>query len=134
MLIWQKRGEFVLGSDFKAWMFTVARFRTMAYWRDQKRRKESSMPDELLNQLADQAEEDGFEGIDRRYQHLLDCIQVLSPEDRGLVLRRHLSGMNPGKLAKELGRSSNSVRVSLHRVRSLLKNCIERKVRMETGS
>jgi len=131
MLIWQKRGEFELGSDFKAWMFSVAHFRTMAYWRDQKRSKESSMPDELLNQLADQAEESGFEGIDRRYQYLLDCIQILNPQDRGLVLRRHASGMNPGKVAKELGRTSNSVRVSLHRVRSVLKTCIERKVRME---
>ncbi|MBT8043520.1 MAG: sigma-70 family RNA polymerase sigma factor [Verrucomicrobiae bacterium] len=133
MLVWQKRREFEIGSDFKAWMFSVARFQAMAYWRDEKRRKEKSLPDELLDQLADQAEQDGFEGIDQRYQYLLECIQMLSPQDRGLVLRRHMSGMNPGKLARELGRTSNSVRVSLHRVRSALKNCIERKINKKTS-
>lgn len=28
--IWQKREEFTVGTNFKAWMFTVARFKVMA--------------------------------------------------------------------------------------------------------
>lgn len=130
MVIWQKRAGFEPGSDFKAWMFSIARFQVMAYWRDQKRRRESTIPDSLLNQLADQAATEGFEGIEERYHHLGECIQALRPEDRGLVLRRHLAGATPGQLADELGRTSNSVRVSLHRIRNILRHCLQRRAKM----
>lgn len=134
MVIWQKRGDFELGTDFKAWMFSVARYRIMAYWRDEKRRKVSALPEELLHKLADQVEEEGFAGIDQRYQYLGECIQTLRPEDRGLVLRRHLSGVTPGQLAQELGRTSNSVRVSLHRIRAILRHCIRRRANLVEGT
>lgn len=133
MLVWQKRGDFELGTDFKAWMFSVARFRVLAYWRDQERRRESSMSEELLNQLADQACAEGFEGIDRRYHFLGECIEGLRPEDRGLVLRRYLAGATPARLAEELGRTSNSVRVSLHRIRGILRHCIRRRAELAEG-
>lgn len=133
MVIWQKRGDFELGTDFKAWMFSVARYRVMAYWRDMKRRHESALPEELLNKLADDAVEEGFEGIDQRYQYLGECIQGLRPEDRGLVLRRYLSGAAVGQMAEELGRTSNSVRVSLYRIRAVLRQCIRRKVNLAEG-
>jgi len=130
MIIWQKRAEFEPESDFKAWMFSIARFQAMAYWRDQKRKRESALPEALLTQLADQAAAEGFEGIEERHRYLGECIQALRPEDRGLVLRRHLAGMTPGQLADELGRTTNSVRVSLHRIRHFLRNCMLRKAKM----
>lgn len=133
MVIWQKRAQFEAGTDFKAWMFSVARFRVMAYWRDEKRSKESALPEKLLNQLADQAVEDGFEGIDQRYQFLGECIQALRPEDRGLLLRRHLAGVTAGDLAHELGRTNNSVRVSLHRIRAIVRHCINRRASTMEG-
>ena len=74
MVIWQKRGEFELGTDFRAWMFSVARFRVMAYWRDQSRRRESAMPEDLINRLVDQAVDGGFEGLERRYHFLGECL------------------------------------------------------------
>ncbi|BCX46731.1 DNA-directed RNA polymerase sigma-70 factor [Haloferula helveola] len=133
LVIWQKRDEFEPGTEFKAWMFSVARFRVMAYWRDQKRRRESAMPEELLNRLAEQAAEEGFEGIEKRSEFLGECIQSLRPEDRALVLRRHLAGAKPGQLAEEMGRTSNSVRVSLHRIRSILRHCIRRRTHLAEG-
>lgn len=133
MVIWKKRAEFKPGSDFKAWMFSIARFQAMAYWRDQKRRRESTLPESLLTQLAEQAATEGFEGIEERSRHLGECIQALRPEDRGLVLRRHLAGVTPAQLADELGRTSNSVRVSLHRIRHLLRNCMRRRALMKEG-
>jgi RNA polymerase sigma-70 factor (ECF subfamily) len=133
MVIWQKRGDFELGTDFKAWMFSVARYRVMAYWRDIKRHRESVLPEDLLNKLADQAVDEGFEGIDQRYQFLGECIEALRPEDRGLVLRRYLAGAAVRQLAEELGRTSNSVRVSLHRIRAMLRQCIRRKARIVEG-
>lgn len=133
MVIWQKRAEFEPGTDFRAWMFSVARFRVMAFWRDEKRRKESALPGALLDQLADQAVAEGFEGIDRRYQFLGQCIEMLRPEDRGLILQRYLRGMTPGQLADQLGRTSNSVRVSLHRIRGILRHCIRRRAGLAEG-
>ena len=131
--VWQKRGAFEIGTNFKAWMFSVARYRIMAFWRDAKRRRESDLPEELLIKLADEAVEEGFEGVEQRYQFLGECIQALRPEDRGLVLRRYLAGVTPRQLANELGRTSNSVRVSLHRIRVMLRHCIRRRASIMEG-
>lgn len=43
-VMWKKRGEFEIGTSFKALMFSVAKFQVMAAWRDRKRRKEWGVP------------------------------------------------------------------------------------------
>jgi len=39
-LLWQKRSSYVMGSNFRAWMFTTARYKILGYWRDRQRRME----------------------------------------------------------------------------------------------
>lgn len=129
-LIWQKRGDFVIGTNFKAWMFSVARFKVMATWRDQKRRKEWNVPEETLVKLIEQSEEGGsFEDTETRHEVLRECLQQLRPEDRGLILRRYIEEWKLRDLAAEVGRSAESLKVSLHRIRMVLRLCLRRRMR-----
>ena len=52
---WQKRGEFQIGTSFKAWMFSIAKFKVMSVWRDRKRQKEWGVPEDVLVKLVEEA-------------------------------------------------------------------------------
>lgn len=126
--IWQKRGEFEIGTNFKGWMFSVAKFKVMACWRDQKRRKVWAVPEETLVKLVEEAGSQGFEGTETRHEALRLCLQQLRPEDRGLVLRRYIEERSLKKLAVDVGRSAESLKVSLHRIRMALRSCVRSKL------
>lgn len=126
-LLWKKRGEFQVGTNFKAWMFSVARFKVMALWRDQKRKKVWTVPEETLNRLIDDAADVCFEAEDPRHVALRECIHGLRPHDRGLILRRYFEGYSLKQVAREVGRKSDNLKGSLHRIRLALRACVRRK-------
>jgi len=129
--LWRKRGEFELGTNFKAWMFTVAKFKVMAHWRDLKRRKEWGMPEETLTKLIEQSEAGGFEDTETRHEALRQCLRQLRPPDRGLILNRYIEDRGLKEMAAEIGRSTESLKVSLHRIRMALRLCVRRKTHIQ---
>ncbi|BCX48634.1 DNA-directed RNA polymerase sigma-70 factor [Haloferula helveola] len=129
-LVWRKRGEFVPGTNFKAWMLTVARFQVLNAWRRQKNRKESHVPEEVLNRLVDQGIESAAKRDQPRKEVLWECIDGLRPVDRALILSRYFDGRKVKELAAEVGRSAESVKVSLHRIRTLLAMCVRRRLHL----
>lgn len=126
--VWKKRSDFEMGSNFKAWAFAVAKFKVMALWRDQKRRKVWAVPQETLDLLIDEAVEGCFAATDARHDALLECLQQLRPEDRGLILRRYFEGRTLKEVAVEVGRKAENLKGSLHRIRLALRACVERKI------
>jgi len=126
--VWKKRGEFEIGTNFKAWMFSVAKFKVMALWRDQKRRKVWAVPEETLSKLLEDAAEECFEASDPRHEALRECIQQLRPEDRGLVLRRYFEGHSLKQVAAEVGRKADNLKGTLHRIRMSLRACVRSKL------
>lgn len=130
-VIWEKRGEFAIGSNFKAWMFSVARFQVMAAWRDKKRRREWGIPEGLLVKLIDEAIASSQDTEIPGHELLHECLQRLRPIDRGLILRRYFDGWRVKKVAAEVGRGADSVKMSLSRIRALLGVCIRKAQRMK---
>ncbi len=126
--IWKKRSEFEIGTNFKAWLFSIAKFKVMALWRDQKRRKVWSVPEESLIKLIEDATEVCYETSDLRHQTLRECLQQLRPEDRGLILRRYFDGHSLNELAAEVGRKAENLKGSLHRIRLSLRACVKNKL------
>ena len=125
-VIWQKRGEFQIGTSFKAWMFSVAKFQVMAAWRDGKRRKEWGLPESVLIKLIEEGVASGDETSVPRHEILHECLEQLRPEDRGLILRRYFDGRRVKEVAAEVGRGEDSVKMSLHRIRLVLGMCVRR--------
>ena len=128
-VIWEKRGEFAIGTSYKAWMFSIARFKVLSHWRNRKRGRILFFSPGTLQKLIEQMETDGFEGMDRKEEMLDQCLEHLRPEDRALILRRYSEGASMKALAAEADRSIESLRVSLHRIRTVLRNCIRRKIK-----
>ena len=129
--IWQKRVEFEPGTNFRAWMFSVAKFKVLAHWRDRQRRREWVVPEETLSRLIEQVETGAFSTTSRKQIVLRECLLQLRPNDRGLILKRYLKGGQLKELATEVGRSTESLKVSLHRIRTVLRKCVESKMRLK---
>lgn len=126
--IWVKRGDFRIGTEFKSWMFSVAKFKVMAVWRDRQRRKVWAMPDETLMKLVERIDDGALADTESRHRALRHCVERLKAEDRNLILNRYIAGRSLDELAHEVGRKTDSLKVSLHRIRTALKVCIKRKL------
>jgi RNA polymerase sigma-70 factor (ECF subfamily) len=126
--IWTKRGDFRIGTNFKSWMFSVAKFKVMSVWRDHQRQKVWAVPEETLSMLVERIEAGALAETETRHDALRFCLNRLRAEDRMLILNRYIDERNLDQLAHESGRNKDSLKVSLHRIRTALKACMNRKI------
>ena len=130
-VLWEKREQFTLNSDFIAWAFAVARYQVQA---DRQRRSRDRLifDDELTSQLADRtvvaADSASYDPGQIAVAH---CLEELPEPQQQLMQQRYREGRPLGQLAEELGRSSQSLAVTMHRIRRRLAKCIRR--RLEEG-
>jgi len=131
--IWAKRGDFRIGTNFKSWMFSVAKFKVMSVWRDHQRCKVWAVPEETLTMLVERIEVGALAETESRQESLRFCLDRLRAEDRMLILNRYIADQNLERLADETGRNKDSLKVSLHRIRTALKVCMNRKLQPGQG-
>ncbi len=86
------------------------------------------MPEDVLMKLVEEAADTAVEVHSPRRDALGECLDQLRPEDRGLVLRRYFDEGKVKDIASDLGRSADSVKMSLHRIRQVLRTCVRRKL------
>jgi RNA polymerase sigma-70 factor (ECF subfamily) len=126
--IWTKRGDFRIGTNFKSWMFSVAKFKVMSVWRDHQRRKVWAVPEETLLMLVERIEEGALADTESRHEALRICLDRLRTEDRMLILNRYIGEHNLDQLEQKSGRKKDSLKVSLHRIRTALRICMSRRI------
>lgn len=123
LVLWEKRRTFKLGSNFRAWACAIARFRVMGHRRKLARQGYQMFDDDLAEQLATECEADP-EDLSERVQALENCLGRLQEKERTLIDFRYFSDSQLEKYAAHCGRSVESLRVSLFRIRAALKKCI----------
>jgi len=128
-VLWTKRYEFELGSNFCAWAFAIARFKVMAVRRDSSRQARL-FSEELMQQLADSAET-REELLERRRHALAACLQRLSDRDRNLITLRYQSGVTVQMMSQQLKCSIRSLYKAITKIRRDLLRCIEHRLAME---
>lgn len=114
--------------DFGKWLRGIARNLVRNELRKTARRARI-VHEELTEHLLAQSEEDAsgnYEDVD--FRHLRDCLESLPAKSRELVAKRYEEEWNAPYLADQFGMSANAVRLSLMRIRSQLKTCIEGRV------
>lgn len=122
--VYQHIGQFELGTDFHAWIRTIAYYKTKAFLekrsrelRQRGRLVESYLLEKTPSQVDDQ---DGIEMASR----LRRCLQNLGERGRHLIRMRY-NGVPLQKIATELDRSVPAVKMMLMRVRMQLRRCVE---------
>lgn len=125
-VLWTKRGDFQLGSNFQAWALTVARFQTMAHVRDLKQRHWVTLDEDVSELMADDITRLANSQIeDRRIAVLQSCISKLREVDRDLLMERYWKKTRLTDFAVMTGRSLGGLRVRLVKLRAVLKRCVE---------
>ena len=66
--------------------------------------------------------------LEQRQLHLRECLNQLKPAQRDLILHRYFQRTPMKEYSDMIGRSVGGLRVTLHRLRDTLANCIENKL------
>lgn len=117
----QKAESYEPGSNFRAWIFTIARFKAMGAL---KRAGQSDLLDpNVVDLLAD--EEPTDHKLQERVAALDRCIAKLAGAARKAVVLRYSENLGPTEIAQRMGWSVNALNVALSRARVFLRRCVE---------
>lgn len=81
-VLWKKRRTFELGTNFKAWALTTARFQVMAQQQKLKAEKRAPLDDDVLEMMADFSSALEAKEINRRLEDLQECLSLGSVKIR----------------------------------------------------
>lgn len=125
--LWQKFNDYQPGTNFAGWARVVARFKIQHFFRTKSRRR-VYFDEGLLAEISEtQARiESARHGspLDSYTPALLRCIERLPESDRQLIRLSYEEEKNLTQIAKDFGRSPQSIWNSLSRIRRVLFDCI----------
>lgn len=114
---------------FSAWARGISRFKILQYF--QKHQSELPLLDphalELLQETHDRLEPE-WEEMKAALKH---CSAQLKPRAQEVLTLRYGNNMKPKFIGSKLGMTPTAVTSLLHRVRSVLRNCIQKRIRRE---
>lgn len=128
-IIWEKRADFEIGTNFKAWAFSIARFQVRKYRFKQAKDARLVFCDELEETIAEEFS-DQLNDLTEHHLALKACLHKLKPADQELVYQRYFKRTPLKEYAVKAGRSLGGLKVTLHRIRNRLLQCIERRMAM----
>jgi len=129
--LWERRSDFTHGTNFKAWALATARFRAMQHRRKMKKDQILIFNDELLETL-----EQEFDAEPEQTELMKIALEVcqgkLKTRDAKLIAARYNQSIPLAEYAKMDGRTEGSLRVTLNRLRSILKSCIDQQIEIHS--
>jgi RNA polymerase sigma-70 factor (ECF subfamily) len=125
VVLCRKAAEFDGRGRFLTWACSVAYHQVLAYLKKRQRDRHTYFDETVLADLAEPLARQ-VEAIDSRLDVLRHCLSQLSAEQRRMIATRYAPGGSVQKIVEQTGRPAGSVRVTLHRLRTLLLACMER--------
>lgn len=131
LVLMRRFSEYDHARPFVAWAIGVARLQVLQHWNRQSKRPKF-VDEELLEKITAMHGEmvDELENV-RRALEL--CLRQVEGRRRQALALRYSDGLQPSAIAQALGTSATAIRNLLTRVRSDLRECIERRVRQIEG-
>ena len=126
--IWQNRHDFEIGTNFKAWAFSIARYEVLSHRKRQARDSRLNFSEDLEEVIANEicVRPDD---VQERHDALRACLTKLKSKDRDLLLHRYSDEGTLAEYASRTGRSAGGLKVTLHRLRNALSDCVRRRLK-----
>ncbi len=134
IIIWEKMSNFQEGTNFRAWIFSIARNSVKAQFRDNKRFLSPSVDAELIQAIDEIWHQRESRDLSFRQRALDRCLEELKQKHRDLIRVRYTKGTNLEIYAQQIGRPADSLRTTLSRVRAKLRSCVKGRIAMEGGA
>lgn len=131
VVMWEKQDEFEIGTNFTAWSFRIARYQVMAM-SEKTSRDRLVLSQKIMDLMAEEVESFS-EQHDSRQAALAQCLEQLPEPQSELIRLRYLQNQPVSEIAVKLDRSANAVSIKLHRIRAVLADCIQRRLRIVEG-
>ena len=128
VVLWEKMHTFEDGSNFQAWAFAIARNKVMQYWTKQKKLHRITLSETLLEAVTEARQEMRPELLENKLSALSQCLQQLKDTERKLIDARYNKRAGLQSYSKESGRTVASIRVTLHRIRCKLRQCVDKRL------
>jgi RNA polymerase sigma-70 factor (ECF subfamily) len=128
LILWQKRGSFAAGSNFRAWSFTIARLEALNQLR-QQRRDQRVFSEQQDSEIATGMQPGIPEDDTAPLLALRDCFGRLPSRDQELLMMRYGSDRTLNDYAKTLNRSPGTLKARLFQIRENLRRSIEDRLR-----
>ncbi len=125
--------QFELGTDFRAWAFSITRYKVMEHRRKLKKDQCLVFNNDLSTLLADETNVDNHDH-NELHDTLELCISQLRPKDQALIRHRYAREENLSEFAEKTEQSVGALRVTLHRLRFALRRCITQRLKWENLS
>ena len=130
LTVWAKKLEFEEGTNFRAWVFKIARFKALASHRDALRSRLSLFGDDLSATV---------EGLmiatpiqpDEKTEALRVCLRQLSSEQIELLEARYARESSLVQLAQKRNISADAAHKAISRLRRQLRQCVESRLRLD---
>jgi RNA polymerase sigma-70 factor (ECF subfamily) len=126
--IWEQFARYDQERPFGAWARAIAYYLVLAFRKERSRQKEYFT--EQVIQLLDEAYAKSSEAVGQSREALVDCLAKLPAEKQKLVTEYYSPG-GAAELVRTLGVTANSLRQTVHRIRRILHECVQRKLRAE---
>lgn len=132
VVAFEKLAVFERGTNFGAWLRTIARF-LVSKERRREERRQRLIGDFVAGALADETQATGSADAwageaPERADALRHCLGTLPGHSRRLVQQRYFENVPPAVIASQQGRTANDVRQALFRLRAVLHDCIRRRL------
>jgi RNA polymerase sigma-70 factor (ECF subfamily) len=113
------------------WLLGIARHRALNHLRNEASRQahESGRFRAVMDEWrVESAEALPDDSADTEHRALAECITGLPENSSKLLAEYYYNNRTSGDIAKELGKSESSIRMTLLRIRQSLRACVERKL------
>ena len=115
------------GTDFEAWLFTIAHRRVADHFRRQSRRREPRLDEAVAGLAGDVVVAGGPEEAvlaAERHAEVAVAFRRLRPEQQEVLALRVLGGLSAAQVGAVLGKSEGAVRVAQHRALASLREAM----------
>jgi len=124
-----KAGEFRRGTNFRAWVWTIARFKVLQSL-EARANRDQCLSAEVIDALC--AHESAEEWhTEEQLRLLAGCMNELAPKARRAVELRYQHAHRPPEIARLMGWTVDAVHVALSRARVCLRDCMTRRMSAE---
>jgi RNA polymerase sigma-70 factor, ECF subfamily len=132
LVLLRKFAEYDERRPFVAWALGVAKYEILSSRRRHARSfltAQSDVLENLMTTYIDLAPE-----LDRRASALRECLRQIQGRAAEMIRLRYEESLKPGEIAIRLGLAAAAVRMALSRSRAFLRDCIERRLKLEDTS
>lgn len=132
LVVAAKAASFQRGTNFRAWAWTIARYKVLQTLEKNAPVAERFQPEVIEALCAHETAETWFS--DEQIAHLARCMEGLAPRAREAVELRYQQAHRPPEIASRLGWTVESVHVALSRARVFLRDCMTQRMAAAANS